>query len=85
MESAILFESGINKLVDYIIIVTAPEEVRIQRVMKRNNISREQVLQWMQHQWPQEKICQLADYEIINDGIADIDKQLDEILNNIKV
>ena len=39
----------------------------------------------MQHQWPQEKICQLADYEIINDGIADIDKQLDEILNNIKV
>ena len=42
MESAILFESGINKLVDYIIIVTAPEEVRIQRVMKRNNISREQ-------------------------------------------
>ena len=85
MESAILFESGINKLVDYIIIVTAPEEVRIQRVMKRNNISREQVLQWMQHQWSQEKICQLADYEIINDGIADIDKQLDEILNNIKV
>jgi dephospho-CoA kinase len=85
MESAILFESGINKLVDYIIIVTAPEEVRIQRVMKRNNISREQVLLWMQHQWPQEKICQLADYEIINDGIVDIDKQLDEILNNIKV
>ena len=83
MESAILFESGFDKFVDYVVIVTAPEELRIQRVIQRNNISREKVLQWMQHQWPQEKIRQLADYEIINDGILNIDSQLDKLLNNI--
>ena len=43
MESAIIFESGIYRLVDCVIVVTAPEEVRIQRVMRRDGISREKV------------------------------------------
>ena len=73
MESAILYESGINQLVDRVIVVTAPEEIRIQRVMQRDAISREKTLQWIQRQWPQEEVRQRADYEIINDGKADID------------
>ena len=85
MESAILYESGINKLVDCVIIVTAPEEIRIQRVMQRDNISREKVLQWMQRQWPQEEVRRRADYEIANDGIADIDKQVERILSDISM
>ena len=56
MESAILFESGAYRLVDKTIIVTAPEEVRIQRVMQRDGISREKVLEWMQRQLPQEEV-----------------------------
>ena len=76
MESAILYESGINQLVDRVIVVTAPEEVRIQRVMQRDGISREKTLQWIQRQWPQEEVRQRADYEIINDGKADIDEQI---------
>ena len=48
MESAILYESGINKLVDRVIVVTAPLEIRIQRVMQRDGITRENVEQWMQ-------------------------------------
>ena len=51
MESAILYESGINKLVDRVIVVTAPLEIRIQRVMQRDGITRENVEQWMQRQW----------------------------------
>ena len=81
MESAILFESGAYRLVDKTIIVSAPEEVRIQRVMQRDGISREKVLEWMARQLPQEDVRRRADFEIINDGIADIDQQIDEIIN----
>ena len=80
MESAILYESGINQLLDRVIVVTAPEEVRIQRVMQRDGISREKTLQWIQRQWPQEEVRQRADYEIINDGKADIDEQIARLL-----
>ena len=81
MESAILFESGIYRLVDRVVVVTAPEEVRIQRVMQRDSITREKVEQWMQRQWPQDEIRQRADFEIVNDGIADIDAQIEQLLN----
>ena len=81
MESAILYESGAYRLVDKSIVVTAPEEVRIQRVMQRDGISREKVLEWMSRQLPQDEVRQRADFEIVNDGIADIDKQIDEIIN----
>lgn len=84
MESAIMYESGIYRLVDRVIVVTAPQDIRIQRVMQRDGISREKVLEWMQRQWAQEDIRQRADYEIVNDGVADIDEQIDNILLRIK-
>ena len=80
MESAIIFESGIYRLVDRVIVVTAPEEVRIQRVMQRDGISREKVKEWMSRQLPQEVVRLLADYEIVNDGQTDLNKQLNIIL-----
>lgn len=83
MESAIIFESGIYRLVDRIIVVTAPEEVRIQRVMQRDGISREKVLEWMGRQLPQDIVRERADYEIVNDGEADLDRQLDSLLEII--
>ena len=83
MESAIIFESGIYRLVDRIIVVTAPEEVRIQRVMQRDGISREKVLEWIGRQLPQDIVRERADYEIINDGEADLDRQLDSLLEII--
>ena len=79
MESAILFESGANQLVDRVVVVTAPEEVRVQRVMARDGISREKALEWIGRQWPQQKVRQLADFEIVNDGQTDIDSQLDAL------
>ena len=83
MESAIIYESGIHRLVDRVIVVTAPEELRIQRVMARDEISREKVLEWMSRQLPQEEVRQRADYEIVNDGLTDLNQQLDEILKEI--
>ena len=49
-EAALLFEAGTNVGLDYIIGVTAPEELRIARVMARDQVSREEVLGRMQHQ-----------------------------------
>ena len=84
MESAIIYESGIYRLVDRVIVVTAPEELRIQRVMARDKISREKVLEWMGRQWPQEEVRRRADFEIINDGHADIEQQLNNIIKQCK-
>lgn len=80
MESAILFESGAYKLVDKVIIVTAPKEVRIERVMARDHINRQQVEQWMNKQLPQEELIGKADFVIENDGATEIDKQVIKIL-----
>ena len=80
MESAILFESGADKLVDRVIVVTAPEEIRIQRVMQRDGITREKALQWLACQWQQEQVKARADFEIVNDGHADLNSQIERLL-----
>ncbi len=66
-EAAILFESGSYKQCDKIVVVEAPEELRIERVMKRGNVSRQQVLERMRNQMPQEQKVALANYVIHND------------------
>lgn len=84
LESAIMYESGADRYVDRVIVVTAPREVRLQRIMQRDGISRRQAQQWISRQWPQQKVRRLADYEIVNDGRQDIDQQIDNILETIK-
>ena len=85
MESAILFESGADRLVDKTVVVTAPQEIRIQRVMQRDGITREKALQWIARQWSQDRVKSLADFEIVNDGQADIDEQIRELLENLEI
>lgn len=84
MESAILYESGAYKVVDRVIVVTAPEETRLQRIMARDGISREKALEWIARQWPQEEVRRRADYEIVNDGTTDIEQQLNKIIQQCK-
>ena len=80
LESAIMFESGINRLMDTVIAVVAPKELRIQRVMERDHISREKVLEWMSRQYPQREVIQRADFVLVNDGKANIEHQLNKII-----
>lgn len=65
-ESAILFETGIYKELEATILVTAPLEQKISRVMKRNAITQEEVEKRMQAQWTDEQKIPLADYVISN-------------------
>lgn len=67
-ESAIIFENGLDKGFDKVILVVADKEVRIQRVMKRDKISKEQVKARMKQQFTDEKKVPLADYIIDNSG-----------------
>jgi len=82
-EAAILFESGFYKMMDYTILVSAPEEIRINRVTKRDNSSPDLVQSRIRKQWPDEEKRNLASIELVNDNknllipqILEIDKKL---------
>ena len=78
-EAAILYESGSHKDCDFVISVTAPEELRLERVVKRDDADVDQVRSRMKNQWSQEKKDKLADFVIINDGDQMILPQIIEI------
>lgn len=69
-EAALLFESGSYKSLDYTILVKAPLDLRIQRVMKRDGVSKEEVLNRIRKQMPEEEKEVLADFTIVNDEIS---------------
>lgn len=82
-EAAILFESNTHKDCDKVVVVTAPSELRIKRVMQRSAVSREEVLARMAKQWPQEKKDAMADYLVLNDGSQSLIKQILSIHEDI--
>jgi dephospho-CoA kinase len=65
-EAALLFEAGTNEGLDYIIGVTAPKELRITRVMARDLVSREEVLNRMQHQFDDTEKMKRCNFVIDN-------------------
>ena len=83
IESAILYQAGFERLVDAVIVVTAPEEVRIRRIMDRDGISSEKAREWIARQWPQEEVRRRADYEIRNDGQQPLPPQIERIIQSI--
>ena len=68
IESAILYESGLNSLCDYVAAVTAPVEIRLQRVMQRDHTSPEKVMQRIRNQMSDEELTRRADLVLCNDG-----------------
>ncbi len=78
-EAAILFESGRYKDFDRIITVFADPETRIQRVMQRDDVPRELVLERMKNQWPDEKKNVLADFVISNNNADLLIPQVESI------
>lgn len=74
-EAAILFESGGDETCDYVILVTAPEETRIKRVVERDQTSPEKVKARMDNQWAEEKKRKLADFIIENIRISETKTQ----------
>lgn len=83
MESAILFDSGFNRRThfDKVVCVSAPVAVRLQRIMQRDHISQEKAQQWIDAVMSQEELIARSDYEIVNDGVRDVEAQVVHLLN----
>ena len=84
-ESAILFESRFDERVpfDKVVCVTAPVDVRLERVMRRDGISREKSLEWIEAQMPESEIVARSDWHIVNDGREDIPAQVERLLQTV--
>ncbi|GHS96340.1 dephospho-CoA kinase [Bacteroidia bacterium] len=84
IESAILFESLLNQLIDISMNVSAPLETRIQRIQKRDNLDRESILNRIKNQLPEEERNRLANYTIINDDRQALLPQIENLLKIVK-
>lgn len=84
-EAAILFESGSYKNCDVIITITAPEELRIERVIKRDKTTREQVLSRMKMQWNDEKRISMSNFVINNVNLKIAQEEVVKILKILKI
>lgn len=88
IETALLLESGIDGIVDMVITVTAPLELRVERAATRDNVPRQKVLQRIKSQRSQEDLIEVCDFiidtsegEMIVPSVVDIDTKLREIAN----
>ena len=83
-EAAIIFETGGYKFLDAVINISAPEEIRINRVMVRDGTSREDVIARMSHQWKEKDRVDKADYLIVNDELSMLIPQVINVHNTLK-
>lgn len=80
-EAAILFESGSYKDCDAVVTITAPLDVRIQRVMERDKTDRESILTRIKNQWTDQQRAAKSNYVIHNVSVENTKSQIDKILN----
>jgi dephospho-CoA kinase len=83
-ETALLFETGIYKELDYSILVTAPVFVKIERVIKRSNATKEDIEKRMLTQWTDERKLPLANFIIVNDNNQALIPQVLQIIKKLK-
>ncbi|TGD58203.1 dephospho-CoA kinase [Flavobacterium humi] len=83
-EAAILFESGSYKFCNKIITVTASEQTRIRRVIERDHVTEQEVLDRIKNQWPDSEKIAKSDYVINNENLEETKIQFQEILKKLK-
>lgn len=85
-ETALLFETGLDEGMDYVIVVDAPNEVQLARVQQRSNLSKEQVLDRIAQQMSMTEKRNHADFVIDNSGtIADLEKATNTLADIIEI
>jgi len=80
MDAPVLFESGFDKYCNFTVCVTADDETCIRRITERDGISPERAKMRLENQISKEKLTELCDYEIVNNGTEDVRKQIKDIL-----
>jgi dephospho-CoA kinase len=84
-EAAILFETGAYRNFDATILIYAPEELRLKRVLNRDIITREEVIARMKNQMSDEEKLKMTPYSILNDGEIALLKQLEEVIERLEI
>ena len=84
LESAILYESGFDDVVDAVVMVYAPKSLRLQRAMKRDQASEAQVRARIPAQMDDEEKRRRADFVVMNDGSISLEEQLDVLVEHLK-
>ena len=84
LESAILFESGLNEVVDRVLLVWADAETCISRVEGRDGMSRQGVISRMNNQMPLDDLLLLCDYAVHNDGVEPVIPQVKEFIESLQ-
>lgn len=79
VDGALIFESGYDVHMDYIVVVTALLKNRMERALARQTLSREEILKRIELQWPEEEKVNLADFVIHNDGSEE------DLKNSVKI
>jgi dephospho-CoA kinase len=77
VESAIMFDTGLNKLMDEVLYVTAPIDIRINRIIERDNITKDDILNRINNQMNESDLILQSDY------IIDTNQSLDNIENTL--
>lgn len=70
-EAALMFESGMDDFVDYVLAVTANDKLRIERATERNLLSKEDVVVRMKSQISTEEVKELSDFVLVNEDSID--------------
>ena len=85
LESAILFESGFDAVVDKTVAVLAPLPLRIERAMARDGASREQIEARVKAQMSDDELVARADFAIVNIHLEDVEKDVAELAYRFKM
>lgn len=85
LEAAILVESGFYVFCDEVVLVTAPLDIRINRVLKRDNTTREAIIQRIRNQMPDETLRQYATVVVNNDETKSVSDLVDELFRKLEM
>lgn len=79
LESAILFEAGLDDRVDTTVAVMAPREVRLERAMQRDGATREQIERRMNNQLSDDELCTRSKYAVVNILLEDLEEDVEQL------
>ncbi len=83
IDAPVLFESGFNDLCDVTVCVTAPREIKLDRILKRDKITRHKAEARIDSQLADSRLRELCNYEIVNDGTKDLDGEIMKVIRGI--
>ncbi len=84
VDAALIYETGFDAHLDYVIVVTAHLKNRMERALGRKTLSREEILKRVGFQWPEEEKVNMADFVVHNDGTeAELQKKIESLIKKL--